>query len=226
VLLGLDNAGKTTLLNLLLTGKFQRFDRTMRARQQTVSVGHVKFNAWDLGGHEAARSSWSDFYLQCGGVVFMVDAADPARLAPPLGLAACAFTFFDGIRRLQEALDEFQGVLSSSRCAARAHAHARCCRPIYSASRCILTRTHRSDQALPVAVMINKMDRKDAWPFPELEVPLPVAPRVQRSLTLRNRKASMTPPALPKVDPMMHRDPSRGTCAASRPVCPSPKGTR
>jgi small GTP-binding protein len=80
VLLGLDNAGKTTLLNLLLTGKFQRFDRTMRARQQTVSVGSVKFNAWDLGGHEAARSSWSDFYLQSGGVVFMVDAADPVRL--------------------------------------------------------------------------------------------------------------------------------------------------
>jgi small GTP-binding protein len=79
VLLGLDNAGKTTLLNLLLTGKFQRFERTMRARQQTVSVGAVKFNAWDLGGHEAARSSWSDFYLQCGGVVFMVDAADAAR---------------------------------------------------------------------------------------------------------------------------------------------------
>ena len=60
------------------------------------------------------------------------------------------------------------------------------------------------------------------------DVTLPVmnGPRVQRSLTLRNRKASMTPPALPKVDPMMHRDPSRGTCAASRPVCPSPKGTR
>ncbi len=88
VLLGLDNAGKTTLLNLLLTGKFQRFDRTMRARQQTVSVGPVKFNAWDLGGHEAARSSWSEFYLQCGGVVFMVDAADPARFARARGAAA------------------------------------------------------------------------------------------------------------------------------------------
>jgi small GTP-binding protein len=81
VLLGLDNAGKTTLLNLLLTGKFQRFERTMRARQQAVTVGAVRFNAWDLGGHEAARTSWSDFYLQCGGLVFMVDAADPARCA-------------------------------------------------------------------------------------------------------------------------------------------------
>ena len=90
----------------------------------------------------------------------------------------------------------------------------------------ILTRTHCSDQALPVAVLINKMDRKDAWPFPELEVPLPLAPRVQRSLTPRDRKASMTPPALSKVDPMLHRKPSRGTCAASRRVCPSPKGTR
>jgi GTPase SAR1 family protein len=144
VLLGLDNAGKTTLLNLLLTGKFQRFDRTMRARQQTVSVGHVKFNAWDLGGHEAARSSWSDFYLQCGGVVFMVDAADPARLAPPLGSADWhARLLSDGIRRLQEALDEFQGVLSSSRCAARATAHALRCGPVYSASHNPRTRCTR-----------------------------------------------------------------------------------
>jgi GTPase SAR1 family protein len=112
VLLGLDNAGKTTLLNLLLTGKFQRFERTMRARQQVVSVGPVKFNAWDLGGHEAARSSWSDFYLQCGGVVYMVDAADHSRLPPVCAAAAAAHHRC----RLQEALDEFQGVFRSCRC--------------------------------------------------------------------------------------------------------------
>jgi hypothetical protein len=120
VLLGLDNAGKTTLLNLLLTGKFQRFDRTMRARQQTVSVGAVKFNAWDLGGHEAARSSWSDFYLQSGGVVFMVDAADAVRLSPSCNVPAVVC---DCQCRLQEAVDEFHGVLQSSRYSARFESH-------------------------------------------------------------------------------------------------------
>lgn len=121
VLLGLDNAGKTTLLNLLLTGKFQRFERTMRARQQVVSVGPVKFNAWDLGGHEAARSSWSDFYLQCGGVVYMVDAADHSRSPPVCAAAAAA----DKRCRLQESLDEFQGVFRSCRCVPG------CCSTVY-----------------------------------------------------------------------------------------------
>jgi hypothetical protein len=48
--------------------------------------------------------------------------------------------------------------------------------------------TRRSEQALPVIVLINKMDRKDAAPFPDLVVPAPApalhaARRVQRSLT-------------------------------------------
>jgi GTPase SAR1 family protein len=239
VLLGLDNAGKTTLLNLLLTGKFQRFERTMRARQQVVSVGPVKFNAWDLGGHEAARSSWSDFYLQCGGVVYMVDAADHSRSPPVCAAAAAA----DRRCRLQEALDEFQGVFRSCRCVPGARTIAAAAQfilknPLFLHPRRAPFHSRRSEQALPVIVLINKMDRKDAAPFPDLEVPAPApalhaARRVQRSLTPPNRKCSMTPPALLSSRPEMleetHRSPavpSRATCAAFRPASRSRRGTR
>lgn len=41
----------------------------------------MAFKAWDLGGHEAVRQVWDDFLPTTDGVVFVVDAADPARLA-------------------------------------------------------------------------------------------------------------------------------------------------
>lgn len=83
-------------------------------------------------------------------------------------------------------------------------------------------------------VLINKMDRKDAAPFPDLEVPAPhAARRVQRSLTPPNRKCSMTPPAPLSPRPEMlaetHRStaaPARATCAAFPPASPSRRGTR
>jgi len=40
----------------------------------------VTFKAWDLGGHEAVRQVWDDFLPTTDGVVFVVDAADKARL--------------------------------------------------------------------------------------------------------------------------------------------------
>jgi hypothetical protein len=62
--------------------------------------------------------------------------------------------------------------------------HYRCCSTIYFKKihtfytidvPCAPFHSRRSDQALPVIVLINKMDRKDAAPFPDLEVPAPHA---------------------------------------------------
>ncbi len=105
-----------------------------------------------------------------------------------------------GLCRLQEALDEFQGVLVSSRCADAVftwHLIA-CLRETAKnlpRNSLILIHIRCSEQALPVVVMINKMDRKDALPFPDLEVHA-LRPRLQRSLIPLNRKDSTTPHAL------------------------------
>ena len=40
-----------------------------------------------------------------------------------------------------------------------------------------------SEQALPVVVMANKMDRADAVPFPDLEVPAPPHRRAHEAQT-------------------------------------------
>lgn len=44
-------------------------------------MGKIRFRAFDLGGHEAARQIWRDYYAKVDGVVFLVDAVDRERFA-------------------------------------------------------------------------------------------------------------------------------------------------
>ncbi|GKZ00380.1 small GTPase [Mayamaea pseudoterrestris] len=97
LVLGLDNAGKTTLLHSLSTGsphEHRTFPPTDRPRLvERFRYKNVSFKAWDLGGHEAVRHLWSDYYSgddEDGGntspsssisaLLFLVDAADEPRL--------------------------------------------------------------------------------------------------------------------------------------------------
>ena len=80
LLLGLDNAGKTTLLYALQTGTIQSFPPTDRPDVQEYKFGGVTFQAWDLGGHEAVRHLWDDYCHNLSAIVFVVDASDVERL--------------------------------------------------------------------------------------------------------------------------------------------------
>ena len=80
VVVGLDNAGKTTLLTKLSTGKLNSsLPPTQRATDETFRLGNNTFNAWDLGGHEAVRHLWSDYSSRADGIVYMIDATDKRR---------------------------------------------------------------------------------------------------------------------------------------------------
>lgn len=81
LLLGLDNAGKTTLLQCLKTGQFQQFEQTKTYQIVDLTIEGIHFSAFDLGGHDVARQSWQDYYLNANAIVFMVDAAAPDRFA-------------------------------------------------------------------------------------------------------------------------------------------------
>lgn len=79
--LGLDNAGKTTLLHKLKTNSlFNAFPPTNRAHLESFSFGGIQFAGWDLGGHEAVRHLWEDYVCEASAIMFLVDAADWARL--------------------------------------------------------------------------------------------------------------------------------------------------
>ncbi len=79
VFIGLDNAGKTTLMHMLRDNKLQTFMPTQKPCTEQLSLGNISFLAYDLGGHEIARRVWRDFYVDIDAVVFMIDAADKER---------------------------------------------------------------------------------------------------------------------------------------------------
>jgi len=81
LLLGLDNAGKTTLLHKLRTGNIRNYPPTDRpSLTEKFSFQGITFQAWDLGGHEAVRHLWNDYAPECKALLFLIDASDQERL--------------------------------------------------------------------------------------------------------------------------------------------------
>ncbi|XP_053550062.1 uncharacterized protein LOC128641448 [Bombina bombina] len=80
LLLGLDAAGKTTILYKLKLNETVCTLPTIGFNVETVEpIRNVTFTVWDVGGQEKIRALWKHYYVNTDGLVFVVDSADWER---------------------------------------------------------------------------------------------------------------------------------------------------
>ena len=81
LILGLDFAGKTTILyRLSLDQAVTQVAPTVAFNLETVEVGNLKLNIWDLGGQIQLRPFWRLYYKGTSGIVFVIDSGDRKRI--------------------------------------------------------------------------------------------------------------------------------------------------
>lgn len=80
LILGLDNAGKTTLLYRLKIGQVVTTIPTVGFNVESVTYQNLHFNVWDLGGQTSIRPYWRCYYGGTAAVVFVVDSTDVERM--------------------------------------------------------------------------------------------------------------------------------------------------
>lgn len=81
VVVGLDNAGKTTTLYKLHLGEVVVTQPTIGSNVEEVIFKNIRFEVWDLGGQDTLRPSWATYYRGTHAVLLVVDSTDRARIA-------------------------------------------------------------------------------------------------------------------------------------------------
>jgi ADP-ribosylation factor 1/2 len=76
LMLGLDAAGKTTLLYRLKLGEVQHTIPTIGFNVETVQYRNLKFTVWDVGGQSKLRPLWRHYYTGTQALIFVIDSND------------------------------------------------------------------------------------------------------------------------------------------------------
>jgi len=78
--LGLDNAGKTTILRKLTDEEISNTTPTQGFNVKTVSQAGFKLHVWDIGGQKALRPYWKNYFEHTDALLYVIDSSDKARV--------------------------------------------------------------------------------------------------------------------------------------------------
>ena len=79
ILLGLDNAGKTTLMYMLKDDMLDGFSSTLHPNSVELDYKDIRFTVYDINGDERTRRQWKGFIPCDGAIIYVVDASDVDR---------------------------------------------------------------------------------------------------------------------------------------------------
>ncbi|XP_047432293.1 ADP-ribosylation factor-like protein 11 [Mugil cephalus] len=81
ILMGLDSAGKSTLLARMLTGQVVTTSPTIGFNVGTLNLDKkTSLTVWDVGGQKSMRPNWRYYLDDCKALVFVVDSSDRERM--------------------------------------------------------------------------------------------------------------------------------------------------
>jgi len=79
-MIGLDNAGKTTILYNFKMGELIATTPTIGFNVETLVYKNVQLTVWDIGGQDKIRVLWRHYYANTTGLIFVVDSNDHDRM--------------------------------------------------------------------------------------------------------------------------------------------------
>ncbi|KAK7441548.1 Arf GTPase arf1 [Stygiomarasmius scandens] len=81
LMVGLDAAGKTTILYKLKLGEIVTTIPTIGFNVETLEYKNITFTVWDVGGQGTIRRLWRYYYQNVQGIIFVVDSNDRERIS-------------------------------------------------------------------------------------------------------------------------------------------------
>ncbi|CAE8741265.1 unnamed protein product, partial [Polarella glacialis] len=80
IMVGLDAAGKTTVLYRLKLGVAVRTLPTVGFNVEKLEYKNIVFTVWDLGGQTRTRQIWQHYYQNTDALIFVIDSSDRERI--------------------------------------------------------------------------------------------------------------------------------------------------
>ena len=80
LMVGLDAAGKTTILYKLKLNEVVSTIPTIGFNVESVQYKNINFTIWDVGGQKKLRLLWKHYYDNSEAVIFVIDSSDVERI--------------------------------------------------------------------------------------------------------------------------------------------------
>ncbi|KAL8704752.1 MAG: hypothetical protein Q9201_002099 [Fulgogasparrea decipioides] len=157
LLLGLDNAGKTTLQSAIKSlyntspnspAIAQKTVPTVGQNVSTIELADMYLKIWDIGGQLSLRNLWKSYYASAHAVIFVVDSTD-------LGDASDWENLGSGVTTLEPCLNEDEGCPDDTKNTSDFGRLEECRLVLESVI------SEHGMVGVPILVLANKQDRED-----------------------------------------------------------------